>query len=276
MKFLVPIDFTPVTASAMAYATALAKYMRADVVLLHVNETGKQTETAKQLALLEKMANSNQQSSGINTTCVVHVGNIFDVIGDIARIINASIIVMGTHGVKGMQKIIGSRAMKVMTQSETPYIVVQNKPFREIKEILVPIDFSREIKQVLPLVESLAKLFNAHINLLPQKASDEYLHNSISNNLLYAKAFFDDNSLNASVSNTFFKSETMYKDTLKVANSNDASMIVTLIDPETHIGDYIMGNEEQKIVANDAQIPVLCINLKNILNRKGNIFSYLS
>ncbi|MBL0051239.1 MAG: hypothetical protein IPP29_06810 [Bacteroidetes bacterium] len=59
---------------------------------------------------------------------------------------------------------------------------------------------------------------------------------------------------------------------MKAAKEINADMLVTLIDPETHIGDYIMGNEEQKIVANEAQIPVLCINLKNIIDRTGEIF----
>ncbi len=276
MKFLVPIDFTPVTDNALAYATDLSKHMKGEIVLLHVNEGGKTAEAEKKSALLQMMATTNQNKSGIECKSMVQAGSIFDVIGDIAKKIDTSIIVMGTHGVKGMQHIMGSRAMKVMTQSETPYIVVQKLPFCEIKNMLVPIDFSREIKQVLPLVEGIGKAFNAHIHLLPQKASDEYLHNRVSNNLLYAKAYFDDNEMNASIINSFFKGDSMCKDTLKAAKEINADMLVTLIDPETHIGDYIMGNEEQKIVANEAQIPVLCINLKNIIDRTGEIFSYLS
>ena len=58
------------------------------------------------------------------------------------------------------------------------------------------------------------------------------------------------------------------------ANSVDADLIVTTIDPEVGITDYMMGVDEQKIVANESQIPVLCINIKNFMSKSGNIFEY--
>ena len=58
------------------------------------------------------------------------------------------------------------------------------------------------------------------------------------------------------------------------ANASGADLIVTTIDPETNITDYIMGVDEQKIVANESQIPVLCVNTKHYMNRKGSIFEY--
>jgi hypothetical protein len=49
-------------------------------------------------------------------------------------------------------------------------------------------------------------------------------------------------------------------------------MIVTAIDPKVDVADYIMGVEEQKIVANEAQIPVLCINIRSFTKFTGSIF----
>ena len=45
----------------------------------------------------------------------VRVGNIFDDIGDVAAELGISLIFMGTHGSSRWQKIIGSRALKVIT-----------------------------------------------------------------------------------------------------------------------------------------------------------------
>ena len=35
---------------------------------------------------------------------------------------------MGTHGMKGMQKLTGSWALKVIVKSKVPFIVVQDPP----------------------------------------------------------------------------------------------------------------------------------------------------
>ena len=59
---------------------------------------------------------------------------------------------------------------------------------------------------------------------------------------------------------------------MEVAAKNNADMIVTAIDPKVHVVDYIMGVEEQKIVANEEQIPVLCINTRNFTRFVGSIF----
>ena len=174
---------------------------------------------------------------------------------------------MGTHGIKGMQHIIGSKAMKVITQSKTPYIVIQKLPYNHIKKILIPIDYTKEIKQLLPLVNSLNEKFKATLLLTKQKSSDEYIANKITNNLVYFKSFLKDENISFEESG-LYSSSSKYKDLLSIANSSNADLIVTTIDPETNITDYIMGVEEQKLVANESQIPVLCVNIKHFM--KGN------
>ena len=46
---------------------------------------------------------------------------------------SASAIIMGTHGAKGMQKLFGSFAMKVIISTSVPFMVVQKDS--EIKKV---------------------------------------------------------------------------------------------------------------------------------------------
>lgn len=270
MKILVPIDFTPVTENALKYSIGLTGTLDVtEIILFHVVASDKETAAAE--TKLRGLAVKYSGKSPAHIGHLVQTGNIFDHIGSAASRMNASLIVMGTHGIKGMQHIIGSRAMRVITNSETPYIVVQQKDYRPIKKILVPVDFSKESKQLLPLLETVSTKFKADLFLILQKSKDEFIEKKISNNLQYIKSSLRENNITFTEAGVFSPSSRC-KDVLQQAKAIDADLIVTTIDPETNITDYIMGVEEQKIVANDAQVPVLCIHIKHFATRLGSIF----
>lgn len=269
MKVLVPIDFTSVTENALSYAIQLPPTQK--VVLFHVVDSEKEEAAAN--AKLKNLAYRYADKFKGELIPKVKTGNIFDTIGEVAIEEHADLIVMGTHGVKGLQRIIGSKAMKVITNSRTPYIVVQNKPYAEIKNILVPVDFTRESKQTLPFLVSLSKAFNATLQLLLQSNNkDEFIKNKIDNNLSYFKSVLDDNGCKYITSDNEFAYDSRYKGILKEAVALKSDLIVTAIDPALDVANYIMGVEEQKIVANEEQLPVLCINIKNFMKQSGNIF----
>ncbi len=271
MKILVPIDFTPVTENALKYAIGLTDVLGVNnIILFHVIASDKNfSEANEKLNLLLEKYKSETSAS---LEMLIKPGNIFDEIGSTAVEVEAGLIVMGTHGITGMQHIIGSRAMKVITNSETPYIVVQQKPYEPVKKILVPVDFTREVKQILPLLQTLNEKFNAAFYLIAQEAKDNFIQNKIDNNLQYFKAFLRDNNISFVDTGTYSSSK--YKEVLHHAKTVSADLLVTTIDPETNITDYIMGVDEQKLVANELQIPVLCVNIKHFMNRKGNVFEY--
>ena len=271
MKILVPLDFTPVTENALMYAIGLTDVLGvSNIILFHVTVSDKETAeaSAKLNLLIEKYKDKTSAALENN----IKPGNIFDEIGKTAAELEAGLIVMGTHGITGMQRIIGSRAMKVITHSETPYIVVQQKPYKPIKKILIPVDFTREVKQLLPLLLTLNEKFKATFHLIILDSKDDFIQNKVDNNLAYFKSYLYDNTIPFVEAGTYSSSK--YKEVLQFAKTTDADLIVTAIDPETNLTDYIMGVDEQKIVANELQIPVLCVNTKHYMNRKGNVFEY--
>ncbi len=269
MKILVPIDFTTVTENALRYAISLPPCRV--INLFHVAGNEKEIVPATGQLQILKNKYSSGFSGAINIS--VQVGNIFDQIGGEALKLQCDLIVMGTHGVKGMQHFLGSRAMKVITNSKTPYIVVQHKSYEPVKNILVPVDFTRESKQVLPVLVSLARMFGAVLHLMPQKTGkDEFVKNKIMNNLAYYKNVLDENQCAYTVLNHEFSFEKRYRDIMKEVSTLNPQLIVAAIDPKVDVADYMMGIEEQKIVANDAGIPVLCINIKHFTRFTGSIF----
>ena len=123
-SFIVPHDFTPVADIALEHAIATAKPLNAEVQLVHVVSKENQIHEANQKldSIVEKYA-----SSGVKIVANVRLGNIFEDIGDFALEHEAELIFMGTHGAHGWQHVTGSHALKVVTNSSVPFIIVQEK-----------------------------------------------------------------------------------------------------------------------------------------------------
>lgn len=283
-NILVPQDFSEVANNAMNYANQFAKIFDKRISLLHVVEkqgmfSGNVSSTDKVYkeaeSKLREVADANTASSGVETEALLRPGNIFDEIGETADGNNCTMIIMGTHGIRGMQALTGSRALKVITNSKTPFIVVQKKEWNPdgMKRIVVPVDDEPETKQKMHGAMFMAKIFDATLYILSQENSDEFVNNKIKNNVAWCR----NNAKHEGIPSEHILldiKEDRTKGTISRSTEIGADLVVIDTDPDTNIADYVLGPFEQKIIANDAQIPVMCINTKQIYSVGGNVFSY--
>ncbi|GAI18925.1 unnamed protein product, partial [marine sediment metagenome] len=90
---------------------------------------------------------------------------------------------MGTHGMRGMQKLTGSWALKVIVGSEVPFVVVQEPPANEhFNNIVFPIDFRAETKEKLNWAVYLAKYYHTKLHIIKSKVTDAALIRKVNNN----------------------------------------------------------------------------------------------
>ncbi len=278
-NILVPVDFTPVADTAINHATLLAKLLKKEITLFHVIESGlltsgkaleqKEEEAKQKLAVLSEKI---QKESGIESHIVTRRGNIFETIGEVADELNTAFVVMGTHGVKGMQHVVGSRALKVINSANRAFVVVQNKPIRAFgyKNIVLPIDFSRETKQKLVWAAELSKIFDSTFHIFADYESDEYAANAVRNNIAYAENYLSTRNCKFTV-NKRSKDDNFTKATIQFSASIEADLIIIMTSQEKDFGDYIVGPYEQNVIANDAQIPVMTLNPVDNMQILGGI-----
>ncbi len=256
---LVPYDFTKVADTALAHAVVTAKTIDGKVKLLHIVDDKSVVE--EKLSELTKVAQKAQAESGIDIEPLVRVGNIFDDIGDTAAELNAKLIFMGTHGVKGInQKLFGSYAMRVIKNSEAPFIVVQDKQPKPdgYKNIVVPLDLSTYTKQKLALAAEVARYFKSKIHLLVPNAAEEEEVRILKGNILFAKKYLSDH--NVAFTTKITEGDNFRKDIIKYAVSIDADLISIMNENEGFLG----GSDEQAILTNEALIPVMVVNPKKV------------
>ena len=268
--FIVPHDFTIVADIALQHAIATAKPLNAVVQLLHVVSKENQIQDAlTQLHnVIEKFA-----GEGVNLQPNVRIGSIFEDIGSFAAEHQAELIFMGTHGAHGWQHITGSHALKVVTSSQVPFIIVQEKSVKATgyDSIVVPMDLHKETKQKLSIVANLAKYFNSKVHVVTPDETDEYLRHQVISNITFSEGFFKDRNIemtSAIVSRSGFD-----KEVVKYAVSVDADLIAIMNLNRNNFLSALTTNYEQYIITNDALIPTLIVNPIQIGNEHGSMFS---
>jgi universal stress protein A len=133
---LCPVDFSDASRKAVRYAREFAVNMRASIVLLHVIDipieslvNNVQLDEELETSALQKLdALKNELlSEGLTVDSHVEIGIPADVILDQASKRDVNLIVMGSHGKKGMTRLIlGSVAEAMMRKAGCPVLIVKS------------------------------------------------------------------------------------------------------------------------------------------------------
>lgn len=268
-RILVPTDFSIVAESAMQHALIIAHKSSATITLLHVINRDSRAELKKRKtgpesldAKLGEQCRFYASQYDVPFDYIIREGSIFTTIGQVADEINASLMVMGTHGVLGMQHILGAFALKVVSSSKVPVIVVQSKlPQNEAYLTIVsPIDASLETRQKTLQTIAIAVVFSARVFLFRQKTNDPAMADRIELNTKFVLKYLNEHQLQAEVVEQEKASSDFAKDFIAFSKQVNADLIVILTTTEKGIKDRILGPVEQEVINNKEQIPVMCVN----------------
>jgi nucleotide-binding universal stress UspA family protein len=259
-KIIVPTDFSSTSDAAVNYACEISKTLKSPVEILHIVKD--QSEEAGALAKLNAQISKHKEKTGVEATPVVRFGNIFDEIPKMTEELNGELIVMGTHGLTGLQYLTGSNALRVISDSDAQFIVVQEKTKHSanIKRILVPLDLHKETKQKIKFASDLAKKFNAEVHIICPKETDEFLNNQVKRNMSYAEGYFVEHGVACKTKVTEEGSSGFVKELLKYAQYAEIDLICILNFAGERLIHAFGVAAEQQVITNDAGIPVLVIN----------------
>jgi nucleotide-binding universal stress UspA family protein len=204
----------------------------------------------------------------------VVVGNIIQDIGKMAGYTDATLIVMGTHGATGLQKLLGSNAIRVITNSGTPFLVVQERLPRndEINRIVMPVDLAKESIQILQFAVDLAKQFGAEIHVVGSHQSDEWLINKVRNNITNVRNYLKKNGIGFSVKSLEGK-KSYQEEVADYAQEVGADMMAVAYYSESLLPQF--DTFAQSLITNEMQMPVLIVDANEIGQVSGQ-YSFLS
>jgi nucleotide-binding universal stress UspA family protein len=192
-NILCPIDFSESSTRALTYATALARWYRANLEVLHATPLLNNGEQAQPTgaagaahsgppslrAAGEKLLGQIEREiaatggSDVKTTALLLEGGAHDVIVGRSRALPADMLVMGTHGRGGFSRLLlGSVTEKVLRHVRCPVLTVPpaapSGPEERVifKKILCPIDYSASALKALRYALDLARQVDGRVMAL--------------------------------------------------------------------------------------------------------------
>lgn len=266
--YLVPYDFTTVGESALEYALNLADATSGMVHLLHV--VSAEDDLAWAMSEFHKSLQKLGLSSNKRIVLRAVIGDIYKDIAAIAEREKATLIIMGTHGATGLQKIFGSRAIKVITSSYLPFIIVQQHVVpKEIGRIVMPLTMTKESVRALKFATDLAEKFMAEIHIVGSKQHDEWLENKIQANIAVAKNYMAARGIKFEVE-ILTGTESFQKQVIEYGIAIDADLFALAYFPESFIDQF--DTFAQEMLTDKSEIPVLIVNAKAVTSQGADHF----
>jgi nucleotide-binding universal stress UspA family protein len=255
---LVTWDFTDRSGFALDHGVSLAKLLNTEVTLIHIVKKDKEVDAAQ--VKMDALADETSKKYNVKTSTVVPVGNIFTTISEVATDIHAEMVIMGTHGMKGMQKLVGSWALKVIAGSKVPFIVVQAPPTSHgFEKIVFPLDFRKENKEKINWIYYIARLYNSTFYIIKDKVTDKKFRKGVHSNLMFTEKFLRSNEIPYEIHTSPGKKD-FTQETIDFAHEIKADLLLIMTTKDITVADYVLGANEQQIISNQFQIPVMCIN----------------
>ncbi len=183
-RILSPVDFSALSAHALRYASLLARCGKARLVGAYaesfspppyftedqVGELERQFHDAFQGAevALRRFVNAELGTeAGSETEVKVVEAMPVDGILRLTRDIKADLIVMGTHGRSGLNRLmLGSVAERVLRESEIPVLTVRGDTVAAVmppQTILCPVNNTPAAREALSIAAHLARCFGGNI-----------------------------------------------------------------------------------------------------------------
>ena len=178
-NILFPTDFSAASNAALPFALALARVYGSTIVIAHVlppephlqvtlDRFPPQDDRAWHATQARLVEFTHDRAFG-NTPCKIALecGDLADVIPDLIREQAADLVVLGTHGRRGVSKmVLGSGAEKIYRSATCPVLTVGPKAHElagergedwKLRRILCPVDLAEDPEPALHYALSLAE-----------------------------------------------------------------------------------------------------------------------
>lgn len=271
-KILVPTDFSKHSEYALEVACCIAKDKGSHIVLIHMmglseavyakSETQEYEEAMYYMKLAKKRFKKvldKPYTKGIKITETVQNYKIFSEINTVAKEQNIELIVMGSHGTKGLNEVfVGSNTEKVVRTSEVPVLVIKSpNPNFKINKMVFACDLKKESLKPFINVNIFAKSFSAEIQYLYINTPGEHF---LSTHKIHEKAteFMDNAMTDKSV--IIYDDHSVESGILNYCENHNVDIIAIPTHGRKGLSHFFLGSLGEDL-ANHSKLPLLTFKI---------------
>ncbi len=271
-RILVPTDFSEHSEFALEVACCIAKDKGSHIVLIHMmglsetvyakSEAQEYEEAMYYMKLARKRFKKvvdKPYAKGIKITETVQNYKIFSEINTVAKEQNIDLIVMGSHGTKGLNEVfVGSNTEKVVRTSEVPVLVIKSpNPNFKINKMVFACDLKKESLKPFINTSNLAKLFSAQIQYLYINTPGEHF---LSTHEIQVKAFEFMNNAKVDQNIIIYDDHTVERGILNYCEAQKVDVIAIPTHGRKGLSHFFLGSLGEDL-ANHSKLPLLTFKI---------------
>lgn len=274
-KILIPIDFSETSLLAIQHGAFVAQLTKGDVCLLHVINSN---YTRQNLFLpilqlndplefekkvenkLNELANDVRSEFGVNVECIIKTGVPAAEVVDTIKEIDASLLVMGTHGYSPMEElVIGSNALRVITKANCQVMTMsKSSDHKGYNKILIPIDNSGHSRQKVVYAIEMAKQFGAHLYAVALLGPEDESHKPQMELILHQIEKLAKEKGVAYTSDVLSGLKNRATATVQYSEKIGADLMVIMSDQDAELSGFFLGPYAQQVI-HLSKIPVITV-----------------
>ncbi len=275
-NILIPTDFSQQSIQAIKYAQVISKNIKSSVHFIYVieateqhsrNNPEQQDEFIKKNIRLKfenifNTVNEDEEISGYEL--FIEKGKVYDRILETAALINAKLIIMGCNSAGDYKnRFLGSNALRIMRSCPVPVLSSnQHSQLLKFKNIILPIDLSKETKDKLNKAIALAKLDPTIIlNIITVVFdADEFLINRLGQQLVKVKNNIEKSKVKytAEIIKSSLGYESLGEIIADYARKIEGDVIMLMTQQEISHTPYFVSSLAQEVI-NISEVPVITI-----------------
>ncbi|WP_088323719.1 universal stress protein [Polaribacter tangerinus] len=275
-KIIVPIDFSEHSENALKAAALIAKKTNATLVALHMldiqefnlseSASYQQEKMVFFLKLAEKKIKTFLEKDylkEIKTVPIIKHYKIFSEINDIAKEIEADLIVMASHGASGLKEFfMGSNTEKVIRYAEIPVLIIKNElKDIELNNLVYATDFSeKSIPAYQKMLETLdfleAKKHLLYVNLPSENFKTSPEMDTLAHQFLMKAEGNTDRLINVN----FVCARTIESGIINFSNSIGADVIAIATNGRKGLAHIFSGSISEDL-SNHAALPIITFKI---------------
>ena len=275
---LVPVDYSDKSVFGLKYAVKLNKVLKGKITFINVIKGVDPiwseffTNVEREILLkklqdhLHNFVTKNSDISEGEYDCLIAKGKLCDTIMQTAESLKASAIVMGTsHADNIKKKIIGTNALRIVSEAKCPVITIKAEPDNApIKRLILPLDISKETREKVVDSVDIARKLDAEILVVSAYSfDDELIFKKMQQQQDQVVKYITDRGIKCSAQ--LLKVDDNVDGVLNFIDTNKGDMVIITTHQQLEIVTSFVGSFAKSIVSR-AKVPVMSIVPRNKYN----------
>lgn len=275
-NILIPTDFSEQSIQAIKYAQIISKNITSSIYFIYViegNESNQRSNSEQQEEFIKKnirlkfetiLNTLNKHSDAGDFNLFIEKGKVYDRILETAAAINAKLIIMGCNSAGDYKnRFLGSNALRIMRSCPVPVLSSnQHSQLSRFRNIIIPIDLSKETKDKLHKAIAIAKLDSSIIlNIVTVVFdADEFLINRLGQQLVKVKGTIEKSKIKytAEIIKSALGYESLGEIISDYSRKIEGDVIMLMTQQEISHTPYFVSSLAQEII-NISEVPVMTI-----------------